>query len=91
MQPPQITKSLSSNQLCTLFYFKADGSPVPCCTEDGQFLSEQDYAHGKCFPIVIPKDDPFYSKFHRRCMEFARSAPACRTDRKFGYVEQVSY
>ncbi|EFX80428.1 hypothetical protein DAPPUDRAFT_304119 [Daphnia pulex] len=64
----------------------ADGSPVPCCTEDGQFLSEQDYAHGKCFPIVIPKDDPFYSKFNRRCMEFARSAPACRNDRKFGYA-----
>ncbi|EFX72420.1 hypothetical protein DAPPUDRAFT_326243 [Daphnia pulex] len=56
----------------------ADGSPVPCCTEDEQFLSEQDYAHGKCFPIVIPKDDPFYFKLNRHCMEFARSAPTCR-------------
>ena len=63
---------------------------MPCCTDDGQFLEESDLSHGKCIPIEIPQADPFYSMFRQRCMQFARSAPACRTDGRLGHVEQVS-
>ena len=74
----------------SLVVFQADGTAVPCCTDGGQFLAENDLSHGKCIPIEIPKDDPFYSRFRQRCMQFARSAPACRTDGRLGHVEQVS-
>jgi hypothetical protein len=58
---------------------------------DGQFLDEGDLSHGKCIPIEIPQDDPLFSLFRQRCMQFARSAPACRTDGRLGHVEQVSW
>ncbi|XP_046446764.1 uncharacterized protein LOC124196028 isoform X2 [Daphnia pulex] len=40
---------------------------------DSQFLDEGDLSHGKCIPIDIPQDDPLYSLFRQRCMQFARS------------------
>lgn len=67
-----------------------DGSAVPCCTDGGDFLSEENLSHGKCIPITIPEDDPFYSRFGQRCMEFARSAPACRENGRLGYVDQMN-
>ncbi|XP_046650403.1 chorion peroxidase-like isoform X2 [Daphnia pulicaria] len=57
---------------------------------DGQFLDEGDLSHGKCIPIEIPQDDPLYSLFRQRCMQFARSATACRTDGRLGHVEQMN-
>lgn len=62
---------------------------IQCCTEDGKFLSNPELIHPQCLPIKIPVDDPFFSKFGQRCMNFVRSTPAPRSDCSLGYGEQV--
>lgn len=63
---------------------------IECCTPNGQFIDE-DLVHPECNPIKIPQNDPFFSKFGRRCMSFVRSAPARRSDCRLGYAEQVRF
>lgn len=29
-----------------------------------------------CFPVMFPRNDPFYSRFSKTCMEFTRSTPS---------------
>ena len=67
----------------------AAGQGITCCTEEGQAINQTDLIHPECFPIDIPKDDPFFSKFGQRCMSFVRSTPAPRLDCNFGHGEQV--
>ncbi|XP_046639001.1 peroxidase-like [Daphnia pulicaria] len=86
----QYGQFIDHDMLETMESKTADGASVPCCTDDGQFLDEGDLSHGKCIPIEIPQADPFYSMFRQRCMQFARSAPACRTDGRLGHVEQMN-
>ena len=40
--------------------------------------------HAACWPIEIPENDPFYSLFRRRCMEFVRSASSLKPECKLG-------
>ena len=40
--------------------------------------------HPACWPVEIPTDDPFYSNFGRRCMEFVRSATGLTEHCKLG-------
>uniref|UniRef100_A0A8D8RDW0 Peroxidase n=1 Tax=Cacopsylla melanoneura TaxID=428564 RepID=A0A8D8RDW0_9HEMI len=42
-----------------------------CCTDDGQINTADTNPH--CFPIIMPDDDPVYSKFNQVCMNFVRS------------------
>ncbi|KAK7014812.1 hypothetical protein SK128_017554 [Halocaridina rubra] len=50
--------------------------PISCC--DPRYLGFAGLFGNQlgCFPIDIPEDDPFYSLYDQRCMEFKRSAPA---------------
>lgn len=41
-------------------------------------------------PISVPNNDPFYSKYRQRCMNYVRSLMAMRPDCHFGPAEQVS-
>ncbi|EFX82421.1 hypothetical protein DAPPUDRAFT_49291, partial [Daphnia pulex] len=66
-----------------------DLKDIECCAPDGQFLDSRN-VHPECLPIDIPANDPFFSRFGRRCMTFVRSAPARRADCKLGYVEQMN-
>ena len=43
-----------------------------------------DSRHPACWPIDIPIDDPFYSLFGRRCLEFVRSATGMKDQCKLG-------
>jgi len=43
-----------------------------CCTFDGQIISEAK-TMPQCFPMLVPHDDPVYSKFLVRCLNFVRS------------------
>jgi peroxidase len=56
---------------------------------DGKFI-EKELIHPECFPIEIPENDSFFSKFGQRCMPLVRSAPIRRSDCTFGASEQVS-
>lgn len=49
----------------------------------------QDERHFACLPIVIPNNDPFYSRFNQRCMNFVRSQVVPNRDCKFGYAKQL--
>ncbi len=65
-----------------------DGSELHCCTESGDFLSE-DLRHPACFPIDIPEDDIFYNMFSQKCMSFTRSMAGARNNCTLGYADQV--
>lgn len=43
-----------------------------------------DRRHPACWPIDIPANDPFYSLFGRRCLEFVRSASGLKDKCKLG-------
>ena len=59
---------------------KATGSEPKCCdVSPGK-------RHPACWPIDIPDNDPFYSLFHRRCMEFVRSATGLRDNCRLGII-----
>ncbi|KAK2721110.1 hypothetical protein QYM36_003402 [Artemia franciscana] len=45
--------------------------------------------HPACFPIEIPYDDPFYSKFGKTCHEFARSTASLKYQCKLGPRSQI--
>ena len=45
--------------------------------------------HAACWPIEIPENDPFYSLFRRRCMEFVRSASSLKPECKLGIYCQL--
>jgi len=62
---------------------------VDCCNENGMKQSPR-YTHPSCAPIIIPKNDGFFSPLRRTCMNYVRSIPAMRTDCTFGPREQVS-
>lgn len=47
-----------------------------CCDDDGRLFSNQ---NPLCFPIVIPEDDPVFSKYKRMCMNFVRSTTDVET------------
>lgn len=63
---------------------------VDCCNEHGMKQSPR-YTHTSCAPIIIPKDDRFFSPLRRTCMNYVRSVPAMRNDCTFGPREQVMH
>ncbi|XP_071450050.1 salivary peroxidase/catechol oxidase-like [Hetaerina americana] len=51
-----------------------DGSSIECC-KHGEWhgMEMEGPPEDTCLPILIPKDDPYYSKYGSRCMNFVRS------------------
>ncbi|XP_015919967.1 peroxidase isoform X2 [Parasteatoda tepidariorum] len=41
---------------------------INCCPHSND-------THPQCFPVLLPQDDPFYSKYGQDCLNFVRSAP----------------
>ncbi|RXG57178.1 Chorion peroxidase, partial [Armadillidium vulgare] len=66
-----------------------NSSGIECCHENGQFIARSSL-HPECFPISIPANDPFYSRFGRRCMNFVRSLPATTSNCTLGHREQMN-
>ncbi|OTF78201.1 hypothetical protein BLA29_011234, partial [Euroglyphus maynei] len=44
-----------------------DGKMIQCCPWGSN-------RHPQCYPIPLPKEDPFYSKYEEDCMNFVRTA-----------------
>lgn len=65
------------------------GNSVMCCRQDGGFLAPR-YIHPACMPITVLNNDPFYSKYRQRCMNYVRSLAAMRPDCHFGPAEQMN-
>ena len=83
-------KKVKKSQLkFCLFIHSGNGEGIQCCSEGGDYLKIVETRHPTCLPIDIPSDDPFYSKFGQKCMNFVRTTPAPRLDCLLGYTEQV--
>ncbi len=73
-----------------LFRLSNNATGVQCCMDDGSAPISKLVLHPECFPIEIPENDPFHSKFGQRCMHFVRSMPAPQLGCTFGYGEQMN-
>ncbi|XP_076365683.1 chorion peroxidase-like isoform X2 [Tachypleus tridentatus] len=62
-----------------------NGSKLRCCGVSPTFQ------HPSCFPIVIPHDDIFYSRYNVSCMEFARSSPSPHHGCGLGRLRETSF
>lgn len=69
-------------------YPAGNESGIECCNDQG--FVDPSLSHPACFPIEIPADDPFFSRFGRRCMNFVRSMPTQNENCTFGNAEQVT-
>ncbi|PSN56140.1 hypothetical protein C0J52_03325 [Blattella germanica] len=65
------------------------GNSIMCCRQDGSFLAPR-YIHPSCMPISVANNDPFYSKYRLRCMNYVRSLNVMRPDCHFGPAEQMN-
>ena len=45
-----------------------DGGAINCCDPKTNKVLATEYLHPSCFPIIIPADDSFYSKYSVECL-----------------------
>lgn len=50
------------------------GTSIDCCNR--KLLLDPKFKHPACISILLPDNDPFYSKFNVGCMNLVRSAPS---------------
>lgn len=55
---------------------------VDCCKDENM--------HPDCFPIEIPKGDPFYGYFNQKCMHFTRASPGLQPGCSLGPVQAMN-
>ncbi|KAF2881077.1 hypothetical protein ILUMI_25098 [Ignelater luminosus] len=51
----------------------ANGSAISCCTEDGSAEIPHELRHHTCMPIIMPKEDAFFSTFKQEQTRELRS------------------
>ncbi|XP_058812587.1 chorion peroxidase-like isoform X2 [Topomyia yanbarensis] len=57
---------------------------VACCVHSGI------ESHPDCLPIAVASNDPFYSQFGVKCMEFVRTAVVPKSRCQAGHARQIS-
>ncbi|XP_053698823.1 chorion peroxidase-like [Sabethes cyaneus] len=67
---------------------KSAAEKVECCLHGGKLASSN--LHVACFPISVSANDPFYSRFGVRCMEFLRTATVPKHRCQAGHDRQIS-
>jgi peroxidase len=71
-----------SHELKFFSYPKArSGEGLICCNRTTRTSR---VSHPACKPIIIPRDDPFYSRFNQRCNNFVRNAAGPRYNCNLG-------
>ncbi|XP_050081805.1 chorion peroxidase [Anopheles aquasalis] len=63
---------------------------IQCCLPDHSGPVHREGAHFACLPITVSPNDPFYSKFGIRCLNFVRLALAREGKCKLGYGKQLN-
>lgn len=63
------------------------GNPISCCSADD---AQPMPSHFACMAIPVAKDDEFYGRFGKRCINFVRSALAPNPECRFNYGQQIS-
>ncbi|XP_054158548.1 peroxidase-like [Oppia nitens] len=64
------------------------GEGLHCCNEDA--TRQVRIKHPACKPIIIPRNDPFYSRHKHFCNNFVRNAAGPKYDCNLGYREQIN-
>ncbi|XP_023314614.1 peroxidase-like isoform X1 [Trichogramma pretiosum] len=64
-------------------------APIRCCEPDGSWPAPR-YVHPDCQAIRVPDDDADYSRHRIRCLDYARSMTALRSDCSLGPAEQMN-
>ena len=67
---------------------QAVGGGFDCCSPD--VLANPNLEHPECYAMQIPKDDPYYSRFGVKCMNFLRAVPVPFFDCSVGPREQMN-
>ena len=72
-------------------FLGANGQPIDCCSNGKNpfDLTFDPDTVAVCFPIQIPRNDPFY-RGKKTCMNFARSETAPDMDCQPGPLQQVN-
>lgn len=72
----------------------AESHSTQCCTSDGQ-VAPDFTTMPRCFPILIPENDPVYNGSSVQCLNFVRSTTdldrGCSSSYKSYTAEQVSH
>jgi hypothetical protein len=55
---------------------------IDCCKSED--------SHPDCFPIEIPKGDPFYGYFNQKCMHFTRASPGLQPGCSLGPIQPMN-
>ncbi|ETN62073.1 chorion peroxidase [Anopheles darlingi] len=63
---------------------------IQCCLPDHSGPIHWEQAHFACLPITVSPNDPFYSKFGIRCLNFVRLALVREGKCKLGYGKQLN-
>lgn len=61
-----------------------------CCRKSNLAGMGQQISNPACFPIVLPANDPFYSKYNATCLNYVRSSTTVPTSCKMGSAEFVN-
>ncbi|XP_072949762.1 chorion peroxidase [Epargyreus clarus] len=70
--------------------FNGNGSAISCCSGDGEDVLPEQLRHWACAPIIVEPDDPFFSKFGHRCINFVRTQLAPSSECTVGYAQQMN-
>lgn len=65
------------------------GYSLRCCSVDNKIMLSEKLSYFGCYPIEVPKDDPFYSQFNMTCIDYIRSQPVFPNDCSIGPAEIV--
>ncbi|XP_001649029.3 chorion peroxidase-like [Aedes aegypti] len=65
------------------------GRPIECCTHNCTAPLFGPRRHFACFPIEVPPNDPFYSRFGVRCLNLVRIRLAHGPKCHLGYAKQA--
>ncbi|KAJ3666327.1 hypothetical protein Zmor_001776 [Zophobas morio] len=86
----QFGQFLSHDITQSLEFSFINGSAISCCSLDGRMKLPHQDRHYACMAIDISPNDPFYGRFHQKCMNFVRSVLAPRQDCTLGYAQQMN-
>lgn len=54
--------------------FTPQGTNIDCCNR--RLLNDPRFKHPACISVLLPDNDPFYSRFNVGCMNLVRNAPS---------------
>lgn len=77
------------NHDLTLAVRATDENPPASSAEKVDCCKSED-SHPDCFPIEIPKGDPFYGYFNQKCMHFMRSSAGLQPGCSLGPIQPIN-